>query len=331
MGHWGQLSNSDRRIAMTNLVSSADETELTEEVAFVRRLVRLKGQCHMLALRLCRSDGGLQVHSSTRDLLADVIPAGVVATQQIQILCWEEKRDLLQQMLDESSSSAAPMVSSLPSGILAAPAAAVTSSPQPAAISTSLPSATPSPPSPKDRTRKRKRNARLQSPDITGACEAGIAYRKVEGLTQSEILAKADEIVRRAASDPIPPPPAGSCELRMRLTDGQADPAHFWRVGVAANIVFGRALSQADIIEVYASLHPSLTGFRHWMRCVNRRFSGALMWAAAGVSPPRNRTLRVDTYSRSGRMHGATFTRRSPLGSWRLPTSRHQATSCARP
>jgi len=128
MGHWGQLSNSDRRIAMTNLVSSADETELTEEVAFVRRLVRLKGQCHMLALRLCRSDGGLQVHSSTRDLLADVIPAGVVATQQIQILCWEEKRDLLQQMLDESSSSAAPMVSSLPSGILEAPAAAVSSS-----------------------------------------------------------------------------------------------------------------------------------------------------------------------------------------------------------
>ena len=118
VGHWGKLSNSDRRVAMTNLISAADETELTapeltEEVAFVRQRVRLKGQCHMLALRLCRSDGGLQVHSSTRDLLADVIPAGVVATQQIQILCWEEKRDLLQQMLPKTSSSAEPMVSSL--------------------------------------------------------------------------------------------------------------------------------------------------------------------------------------------------------------------------
>ena len=80
---------------MYNLApESRAETE--DEDALLDRLVDLQSACRVLAVSLCASDHGLQVHGSAKELLADVVPkeAGDPTVQR-QIHYWQKRLENL--------------------------------------------------------------------------------------------------------------------------------------------------------------------------------------------------------------------------------------------
>ena len=115
------------------------------------------------------------------------------------------------------------------------------------------------------------------------------AYQKVLRLKPHDVTANADAI--RAACEQVPAPAAELCKKKQpsgRLPH-PTDPVLFYKVVVAANKVFERALSCKCMHTVYDTLFQT-RGHDGWLKPYNR-FSVLDIWMTAGVKPTRGSDL----------------------------------------